>query len=140
MPSAAARRVYEDQIPSFMSVFGLDEETMADRDTVTVVDPRLVGSDAKTAPTLNSHPAELTHAIAAHDPSHKHHDSTSTQMSESTESSPTTTLSTTDSSPLSDPSPSSSPDSPVSVMPLNNFPRRALLRPTSHLPHSTATS
>ncbi|CAG9937777.1 unnamed protein product [Clonostachys rosea f. rosea IK726] len=122
MPSAAARRVYEDQIPSFMSVFGLDEETMADRDTVTVVDPRLVGSDAKTAPTLNSHPAELTHAIAAHDPSHKHHDSTSTQMSESTESSPTTTLSTTDSSPLSDPSPSSSPDSPVSVMPLNNFP------------------
>lgn len=119
MPSAAARRVYEDQIPTFMSVFDLDAETMADRDTITVVDPRMVDVDAKQAAMNVSQP--LGHGVST-DPNHKHNDSTSTQMSESADSSPTTTLSTTDSSPLSDPSPSSSPESPVGLVPLNNFP------------------
>lgn len=119
MPSASARRVYEDQIPTFTSVFGLDAETMEDRDTITVVDPRMVQVDAKQATMNVSQP--LGHGVST-DPNHKHNDSTSTQMSESADSSPTTTLSTTDSSPLTDPSPSSSPDSPVGLVPLNNFP------------------
>ncbi|KAI9166838.1 Tyrosine-protein phosphatase [Paramyrothecium foliicola] len=123
MPSAAARRLYEDQIPSFMSVFDLDAETMADRDTVTVVEPQLVGIEPHKEPTLSNpsqhhqlHPTGLPA-----EPGHRHHDSTSTQMSESADSSPTTTMSTTDSSPLSDPSPSSSPDSPINILPMNNF-------------------
>ncbi|KAJ6446408.1 tyrosine-protein phosphatase pmp1 [Purpureocillium lavendulum] len=123
MPSAAARRMYEDQIPSFMSVFDLDAETMADRDTVTLVDPKLVTVESK-APVLANPPSQpdLKAGSVPSDAIHKHHDSTSTQMSESTDSSPTTTLSTTDSSPLSDPSPSSSPDSPINLIPLNNYP------------------
>lgn len=120
MPSAAARRVFEDQIPSFMSVFDLDAETMVDRDTVTVVNPRLVGAEPKD-PALQSHPQSVLQPVQP-DSTHKHNDSTSTQMTESADSSPTTTMSTTDSSPLSDPSPSSSPDSPVSLIPLNNYP------------------
>lgn len=120
MPSAAARRFHADQIPSFMSVFDLDPDVMTDRDTVTVVDPRLVDTAPK-APTLTSHQQPILGCLA-HDPTHKHHDSTSTSMSESADSSPTTTLSTSDSSPLSDPSPSSSPDSPVNLIPLNNYP------------------
>lgn len=117
MPSAAARRLYEDQIPTFMSVFDLDADTIGDCDTVTVLEPKLVGMDSKTVLATG-------HDGAIHDPNHKHSDSTSTQMSESTDSSPTTTLSTTDSSPLSDRSPSSSPDSPVNtnLIPLNNYP------------------
>jgi tyrosine-protein phosphatase len=123
MPSAAARRIYEDQIPSFMSVFDLDAETMADRDTVTVVDAKLVDMPVKQPVGIDSaEQATLRHSTVHMDPSHKHHDSTSTQMSESADSSPTTTLSTSDSSPLSDPSPSSSPDSPIHLIPLNNFP------------------
>jgi tyrosine-protein phosphatase len=123
MPSAATRRVYEDQIPSFMTVFDLDAETMADRDTVTVMDAGLVDPETKP-PTLANGPQQhaLIHGAMGPDASHKHHDSTSTQMSESADSSPTTTLSTTDSSPLTDPSPSSSPDSPVNLVPLNNYP------------------
>ncbi|KAF4124215.1 hypothetical protein GMORB2_5931 [Geosmithia morbida] len=116
MPSAAARRVYEDQIPSFMSVFDLDAETMADRDTVTVVDPRLVGADTKQ-PIMPSPSQQLAQDA---DASHKHVNSNSATAS--ADSSPTTTLSTTDSSPLSDPSPSSSPDSPVNLVPLNQYP------------------
>lgn len=92
---------------------------MADRDTVTVVDPRLVDSKQ---PALANPSQPLGHGAVPSDPSHKHNDSSSTQMSESADSSPTTTLSTTDSSPLSDPSPSSSPDSPVSLVPLNSYP------------------
>lgn len=102
-----------------MSVFDLDAETIGDCDTVTVLDPKLVGVD-KT-PGLQVHsPQDALHQ----DPNHKHSDSNSTQMSESTDSSPTTTLSTTDSSPLTDRSPSSSPDSPVNanLIPLNNYP------------------
>lgn len=123
MPSAAARRMYEDQIPSFMSVFDLDAETMADRDTVTLVDPKMVTVESKAPVLANpSSQPDLTTGSMPSDAIHKHHDSTSTQMSESTDSSPTTTLSTTDSSPLSDPSPSSSPDSPINLIPLNNYP------------------
>lgn len=123
MPSAAARRLYEDQIPSFMSVFDLDAETMADGDTVTLVDPKMV--DITSKPSALADPTQqpaLEQGTLHSDPTHRHHDSTSTQMSESTDSSPTTTLSTTDSSPLSDPSPSSSPDSPINLIPLNDYP------------------
>ncbi|EOO04082.1 putative tyrosine-protein phosphatase pmp1 protein [Phaeoacremonium minimum UCRPA7] len=45
MPSAAARRLYEDQIPSFMSVFDLDADAIGDRDTVTIVDPKMMEVD-----------------------------------------------------------------------------------------------
>ncbi|KAJ2898702.1 Tyrosine-protein phosphatase pmp1 [Zalerion maritima] len=121
MPSAAARRLYEDQIPSFMSVFDLDAETMADRDVVTVVDPKLM----EVEPSCTNHTQNTTQPLRANtitaDASHRHNDSTSTQSTESADSSPTTTLSTTDSGSLSDPSPSSSPDSPVNLMPLSSF-------------------
>ncbi|TQV94821.1 hypothetical protein V2A60_005834 [Cordyceps javanica] len=121
MPSAAARRLYEDQIPTFMSVFDLDADTIGDSDTVTVLDPKLAGMDSK--PVLPV-PAPAHDGAIHQDPNHKHSDSTSTQLSESADSSPTTTLSTTDSSPLTDRSPSSSPDSPVNanLIPLNNYP------------------
>ncbi|KAF4446430.1 tyrosine- phosphatase [Fusarium albosuccineum] len=123
MPSVTDRRVYEDQIPPFMTVFDLDAETMADQDTVTLVDPKFVDPEPKRPGMMNpSHQHGLRPSMMPADPTHKHHDSTSTQTSESADSSPTTTLSTTDSSPLSDPSPSSSPDSPTNLIPLNNFP------------------
>lgn len=126
MPSAAARRFYEDQIPSFMSVFDLDAETMADQETVTVVNPKFIAVESSCA-TLSKVPLSeqgptLRTGTVPSDPLHKHHDSTSTQASESADSSPTTTLSTADSSPLSDPSPSSSPDSPVNLIPLSSYP------------------
>ncbi|KAI8313832.1 Tyrosine-protein phosphatase pmp1 [Colletotrichum sp. SAR11_59] len=121
MPSAAARRIYEDQIPSFMSVFDLDAETIAAQETVTLVDPKLIEMEAAGKPLAQPGVQHLRPTIPS-DPTHKHHDSTSTQASESAESSPTTTLSTSDSSPLSDPSPSSSPDSPVNLIPLSSFP------------------
>lgn len=132
MPSTAARRYHEDQIPPFMSVFDLDAETMADRDTVTVVDPRAMDGYSKQ-PLLQHAPQQLGHGLVPTDPSHKHNDSSSTQMSESADSSPTTTLSTTDSSPLSDPSPSSSPDSPVTLVPLNNYPATSFGAPAARL-------
>ncbi|KAH7170484.1 dual specificity phosphatase [Dactylonectria macrodidyma] len=123
MPSATDRRAYEDQIPSFMTVFGLDAETMADQETVTIVDPKFVGMESKAPGFVNpSQQHSFRAAMIPTDPTHKHHDSTSTQTSESADSSPTTTLSTTDSASLSDPSPSSSPDSPVNLIPLSNFP------------------
>ena len=124
MPSAAARQAYEDQIPPFMSVFDLDAETMADQDTVTIVDPKMVDLAPKASDLDNAgqQPTLRSNALLADPAAHKHTDSTSTQASESAESSPTTTFSTTDSSPLSDPSPSSSPDSPVHLIPLNNYP------------------
>ena len=102
-----------------MSVFDLDADTIGDCDTVTVLEPKLVGMDSKTILTASGQDGAIHQ-----DPNHKHSDSTSTQMSESTDSSPTTTLSTTDSSPLTDRSPSSSPDSPVNtnLIPLNNYP------------------
>lgn len=120
MYTTSARRLYEDQIPSFMSVFDLDQ-AMQDQDTVTVVDPKMVGIEPKCNPQLPSDPSQLLQPPAI-PPNHQHRDSTSTQTSESADSSPTTTVSCTDSSSLSDPSPSSSPDSPVNLVPLNAFP------------------
>ncbi|WYZ40537.1 hypothetical protein EsH8_IV_000878 [Colletotrichum jinshuiense] len=139
MPSAAARRVYEDQIPSFMSVFDLDAETIAAQETVTLVDPKLIEMEAAGKPLTN--PVQHLRPTMPSDPMHKHHDSTSTQASESAESSPTTTLSTSDSSPLSDPSPSSSPDSPVNLIPLSSFPATSFggLAPLSSLNTMGAT-
>ncbi|KAJ9136663.1 Dual specificity phosphatase [Pleurostoma richardsiae] len=120
MPSATARRLYEDQIPSFMSVFDLDAEAMHDTDTVTVVDPRLTDMEASGETKLESDAQLLCSNVLPVDGPHKHHDSTSTQNS--ADSSPTTTVSCTDSSSLSDPSPSSSPDSPVNLVSLSSFP------------------
>ncbi|GKT43994.1 tyrosine-protein phosphatase YVH1 [Colletotrichum spaethianum] len=138
MPSAAARRIYEDQIPSFMSVFDLDAETIAAQETVTLVDPKLMEMEATGKPLGN--PIQHLRPTMPSDPTHKHHDSTSTQASESAESSPTTTLSTSDCSPLSDPSPSSSPDSPVNLIPLNSFPATSFggLSPMSSMNTLTA--
>ncbi|CAI4211818.1 unnamed protein product [Parascedosporium putredinis] len=109
-----------------MSVFDLDAETMADQETVTVVNPKFIAVESSCA-TLSKAPLSeqgptLRTGTVPSDPLHKHHDSTSTQASESADSSPTTTLSTADSSPLSDPSPSSSPDSPVNLIPLSSYP------------------
>ncbi|KAI0024786.1 hypothetical protein F4780DRAFT_555197 [Xylariomycetidae sp. FL0641] len=119
MPSAAARRMYEDQIPSFMSIIDPESDNI---DDVTVVDHKFMEMEPTCAPT------QLSGSIPQHqflrplaDPAHRHNESASAQNSESADSSPTTTL-TTDTSSLSDPSPSSSPDSPVNLIPLNSFP------------------
>ncbi|PHH79545.1 hypothetical protein CDD82_2319 [Ophiocordyceps australis] len=124
MPSAAARRICQDQIPSFMSVFHLDPDTMADRETVTLVQPDLAQVEPK-APAIDA-------SQQCADPPRKHTDSNLAQVSESSDSSPTTTLSTTDSSPLSDPSPSSSPDSPAKLIPLNKYPTTSFASRTTH--------
>ncbi|KAG5927646.1 hypothetical protein E4U53_002833 [Claviceps sorghi] len=129
MASAAARRLYEDQIPPLMSVFDLDTETVADRDTVTLMDLNMVDMDAKVPDlVVPSQPASLQRTAFHSDPPHGHHHGTSTRISVSTDSSPTTTLSTTDSSPLSGPSPSSSPDSPVNLIPLSDYPSASFVR------------
>ncbi|KAG6004758.1 hypothetical protein E4U21_000788 [Claviceps maximensis] len=129
MVSAAARRFYEDQIPPLMSVFELDAETMADGDTVTLMDFNMVDLDVKVPDlAVSSQSPSLQQTTFHSDPTHRHHDSMSTQISESTDSSPTTTLSTTDFSPLSNPSPSSSPDSPVSLIPLSDYPSASFVR------------
>jgi tyrosine-protein phosphatase MSG5 len=122
MPSATARRMYEDQLPSFMSVFDLDADAIGEQGPVTVVDPKIMVMDPHCdAKLAASHPLQPAASLPS-DPSHRHHDSTSTQNSESADSSPTTTVSCTDSSSLSDPSPSSSPDSPINLVPLSSFP------------------
>ncbi|KAI1769955.1 dual specificity phosphatase [Hypoxylon cercidicola] len=124
MPSATARRLYEDQIPSFMSIFDPEADNSIDeRGLVTMVDSKLMDMEPSCAPGRFATGLPQQHALRPlpTDPSHRHHDSTSTQNSESADSSPTTTL-TTDTSSLSDPSPSSSPDSPVNLIPLNSFP------------------
>lgn len=120
MPSATARRLYEDQIPSFMSVYGLDSDIMDQQSLVSVVDPKLMMGMEPTKQPQDSQPVLRPGALSS-DSTHKHNDSTSTQATESAESSPTTTVSCTDSSDLSDPSPSSSPDSPVNLLPLQTF-------------------
>ncbi len=119
MPSAAARRYYEDQIPSFMTVFDLDPESMEERGLVAV-DPKLIEVEAAKLHLIRNPSCGLLLCPQIPQPT-KHNDSTSTQATESAESSPTTTVSCTDSSSLSDPSPSSSPDSPVNLMPLSSF-------------------
>ncbi|KAI1247709.1 hypothetical protein MGN70_011600 [Eutypa lata] len=127
MPTAAARRIYEDQIPSFMSIFDPEAENGDDRGLVTMVDSNMMDMEPsypQKLPNQASQQPQYEHQTLHQlptDPSHRHNDSTSTHNSESAESSPTTTL-TTDTSSLSDPSPSSSPDSPVNLIPLNSFP------------------
>lgn len=115
MPSAAARQLYEDQIPSFMSVYDVDGGSIDQSNAVTIIDPSILMDGAKDpkASQLALGPGALPP-----EPGHRHHDSTSTRTTESADSSPTTTVSCTDSSDLSDPSPSSSPDSPVNLAPL----------------------
>ena len=106
-----------------MTVFDLDAETMADQETVTVVDPKLTEMDSKQPSSFIAaaqRPSFRAPAIPL-GPNHGHHDGAPTHMFESAGSSPTTTLSTTDSSPLTDPSPSSSPDSPLHLIPLNSY-------------------
>ncbi|OIW33933.1 hypothetical protein CONLIGDRAFT_569451 [Coniochaeta ligniaria NRRL 30616] len=118
MPSAA-RRMYEDQLPSFMSVFDLNAVAMDGQSGVTVDQPKLMEVEAYKLPPNGV--TQLRPTTLPQDVAHKHHDSTSTQNSESAGSSPTTTASCTDSSSLSDPSPSSSPDSPMNLLPLSSF-------------------
>ncbi|KAI1854585.1 hypothetical protein JX266_000703 [Neoarthrinium moseri] len=123
MPSAAARRLYEDQIPSFMSIIDPDSENYDDTaGIIPVVDSKFMAMDSTYGvPPFPGQTPQLSQHLSAMpaDALHRHHDSTSTHNS--ADSSPTTTL-TTDTSSLSDPSPSSSPDSPVNLIPLNNYP------------------
>ncbi|KAI1818828.1 hypothetical protein GGS20DRAFT_6994 [Poronia punctata] len=122
MPSAAARRMFEDQLPSFMSIIDPESESIGDRDLASVVEPKFMATGSSFA---HGHihkapqpPRQPLRPLPV-DSTHRHHDSTSTQNSESADSSPTLT---TDTSSLSDPSPSSSPDSPTNLIPLNSFP------------------
>ncbi|TGJ84537.1 hypothetical protein E0Z10_g4214 [Xylaria hypoxylon] len=124
MPSAAARRMYEDQIPSLMSIIDPESESIGDRDLVTVMEPKYMQMESSCASSRNidrkvSQPPSQHLRPVPTDLTHRHNDSTSTQNSDSADSSPTLT---TDTSSLSDPSPSSSPDSPVNLIPLNSFP------------------
>ena len=120
MPSAAGPRFYENQIPSFASVYDMDANSIESP-----------GVDAPTKLSANTYlsqqrpfhtqPHPEHEGESAHIHSHQHRESTSTQASDSTDSSPTTTISTVDSSSLSDPSPSSSPESPITLVPLSSF-------------------
>ncbi|TVY85556.1 Tyrosine-protein phosphatase pmp1 [Lachnellula suecica] len=119
MPSAAGPRMYENHIPSFMSVY--DMETVIESPGLPPA-PRLSGTKYGSqlpAPSRENETAEEQSQSQIH--SHQHRESTSTQTSDSTDSSPTTTISTVDSSSLSDPSPSSSPESPITLVPLSSF-------------------
>jgi tyrosine-protein phosphatase len=123
MPSAAGPRMYENHIPSFMTVY--------DMDTSAVERPGVEPPTKAAAPEYMNHlphrplqnqqpPANENSQAQIH--SHQHRKSTSsTRASDSTDSSPTTTISTVDSSSLSDPSPSSSPGSPITLVPLSSF-------------------
>ena len=119
MPSTAGPRLYENQIPSFMSVY--------DMDSSTIESPGVDPPSRKTVPTyikqqeISAPEQKEIVPIESQLHSHQHHESTSTQASDSTDSSPTTTISTVDSSSLSDPSPSSSPESPITLVPLSSF-------------------
>ena len=120
MPSAVVRRMFEDQIPSIMSVYEVDSgiSDMDQSNPITIVNHKLVLEHGKLPGDSlpGAGPGALTSESA-----HRHNDSTSTQMTESADSSPTTTVSITDCSDLSDPSPSSSPDSPVNLGHLPSF-------------------
>ncbi|KAI1326353.1 hypothetical protein F5Y16DRAFT_410892 [Xylariaceae sp. FL0255] len=121
MAATAARRMYEDQIPSFMSIIDPNTEGLAEeRDLVAMVEqPKFMELDHSCAPGQQLATPEQSLRPLPADAVHRHHESISTQNS--ADSSPTTTL-TTDTSSLSDPSPSSSPDSPMNLIPLNSFP------------------
>ncbi|KAE8451226.1 hypothetical protein EG329_004390 [Mollisiaceae sp. DMI_Dod_QoI] len=118
MPSAAGPRMYENHIPSFMSVYDMESSS----DSAGLEPPKLSGSVHTVKETQSrQQPEEETENAHAQIHSHQHRESTSTQASDSTDSSPTTTISTIDSSSLSDPSPSSSPESPITLVPLSSF-------------------
>ncbi|XMA08272.1 hypothetical protein WAI453_001063 [Rhynchosporium graminicola] len=118
MPSAAGPRMYENHIPSFMSVYDMDARAIES----SVLGPLSKLSSSTAHDTIQpSFRAQTEEHQNAHIHSHQHTESTSTQASDSTDSSPTTTISTVDSSSLSDPSPSSSPESPVTLVPLSSF-------------------
>ncbi|KAF8864106.1 hypothetical protein BDZ45DRAFT_582447 [Acephala macrosclerotiorum] len=118
MPSAAGPRMYENHIPSFMSVYDMDSSS----DSPGLEPPRLSGpiQTIKEAESRQQ-PEQETENAHTQIHSHQHRESTSTQASDSTDSSPTTTISTIDSSSLSDPSPSSSPESPITLVPLSSY-------------------
>lgn len=119
MPSAAGPRMYENHIPSFMSVYGMDSNIM-DGSALGGTHTKLSASPYNNQQThQNSEVKSDSNLLQIH--SHQHRASTSTQASDSTDSSPTTTVSTVDSSSLSDPSPSSSPESPITLVPLSSF-------------------
>ncbi|KAH8595697.1 hypothetical protein B0O99DRAFT_709309 [Bisporella sp. PMI_857] len=120
MQSTAGPRLYEQQIPSFMTVY--------DMDLSTIESPGVDPPTKTLIPTYITHqPFDQPHnqkehvSLDAQLHSHQHRESTSTQASDSTDSSPTTTISTADSSTLTDPSPSSSPESPITLVPLSSF-------------------
>ncbi|KAH6682045.1 dual specificity phosphatase [Halenospora varia] len=127
MQSTAGPRMYENHIPSFMSVF--------DHDPTISENPGLIPSSKSNSSKYDHHQhAQPQSRLGLESPNenldklnptqihgHQHHESTSTQTSDSTDSSPTTTISTVDSSSLSDPSPSSSPESPITLVPLSSF-------------------
>ncbi|KAL2259343.1 hypothetical protein VTK26DRAFT_7001 [Humicola hyalothermophila] len=119
MPSAVSQPLYEDQMPSFMSVYDVESGMMDQTNAVTVIDPKLVMGDAK--PPGNSDSGLGPKALPT-ESARTSNDGTCAQTAESADSSPTTTISCTDSSDLSDPSPSSSPDSPVNLAPLRFAP------------------
>ncbi|RCI16145.1 hypothetical protein L249_2137 [Ophiocordyceps polyrhachis-furcata BCC 54312] len=132
MPSAAGRRMYEDQIPPLMSVYDIGAETIVHGDTVTLVDTTLVDLRSRVPILAKMTQPGIDVAMIPSGTAHSHHDSTSTHIFESTDSSPTTTMSTTDSSPLTDSSASSSPDSPIHLITLNNFPSTSFGRQPSY--------
>ena len=120
MPSAAGPRFYENQIPSFASVYDMDANSI---DSTGVTAPTKLSTNAYINQQRTFHSQTQTEHDSdnAHIHSHQHRESTSTQASDSTDSSPTTTISTIDSSSMSDPSPSSSPESPITLVPLSSF-------------------
>ncbi|KAH8815819.1 hypothetical protein F5884DRAFT_195169 [Xylogone sp. PMI_703] len=123
MSSTAARpRMYENHIPSFMSVFDMDSTAIQGQKMVDQCDTETGNSSSSQLPLEHSQQqqnSDHTHALLQ--PPRQHRESTSTHLSDSTDSSPTTTISTIDSSSLSDPSPSSSPESPITLVPLSSF-------------------
>ncbi|TVY31683.1 Tyrosine-protein phosphatase [Lachnellula subtilissima] len=124
MPSAASTRMYENHIPSFMSVY--DMETVAESPELSPT-PKLSGAkfepqrETRSQQSSTNETQQTDSDLESQLHSHQHRESTSTQTSDSTDSSPTTTISTVDSSSLSDPSPSSSPESPITLIPLSSF-------------------
>lgn len=122
MPSAAGPRMYENHIPSFMSVYDMDA-SLLEGPNLAPPSTKLVGA-AYTTQHPHHPPQQRQQQENENDNTltqRQHRESTSTQTSDSTDSSPTTTISTIDSSSLSDPSPSSSPESPITLVPLSSF-------------------
>ena len=120
MPSAAGSRFYENQIPSFASVYDMGAKSLESTglEAPTRIPAKSYRSQQRP---FHTQPHSELESEDTHIHSHQHQESTSTQASDSTDSSPTTTISTVDSSSLSDPSPSSSPESPITSIPLSSF-------------------